>query len=245
MGRRFRRKALVSALLLLFSVYLLGYNSVGSSAISSECSKDPVIFVHGFGKRSWIFNTLKARLVANGWPEKHLFALNYSDRFGCNKQSARELSVFVDSVLAQTGAERVDIIAFSMGGLSTRYFIKHFGGDEKVRDIITIGSPHHGTGVALPFTAFPGIFPSVEQMIPESDFLSNLNAVDETPGNKTRWTSIWSKADLLIRPPESSILGGAWNIHIEGVGHASLLLDKKQVFPVVVQALTGGGRNDN
>ena len=141
MSNGFHRKALVFALLLFL---LLSSYSASLPATLSDYSKDPVVFVHGFGGRSWNFNILKARLAESGWPEEHLFAIDYSDRFGCNKQNAGELSVFVDSVLARTGAEKVDIIAHSMGGLSTRYFIAHLGGDKKVRDIITIGSPHHG-----------------------------------------------------------------------------------------------------
>lgn len=212
MGKGFYRKAFVPALLLFFSVYLLGC-SAGSSTIPPDYSKDPVVFVHGFGGRSWNFNTLKARLATNGWPEEHLFAIDYSDRFGCNKQSAEELSVFIDSVLARTGAEKVDIVAHSMWGLSTRYFIKHLGGDGKVRDIVTIGSPHHGVYTTFLFPhatlLFTAIFPVVEQMRPGSNFLNNLNTGDETPGDDIKWTSIWSKADLLVRPPETSILEGA------------------------------------
>ena len=75
--------------------------------------------------------------------------------------------------------------------------------------------------------------------------MNNLNAVDETQGDDIRWTSIWSRADRIVRPAKSSVLAGAWNVHVKHVGHASLLLDKEQVFPVIKQALTGSGRNDN
>jgi uncharacterized alpha/beta hydrolase family protein len=50
----------------------------------------------------------------------------------------------VDRVLYWTGAEKVNIIAHSMGGLVTRRYMQIFGTD-KVNQVLTAGSPHNGT----------------------------------------------------------------------------------------------------
>jgi triacylglycerol lipase len=44
--------------------------------------------------------------------------------------------------------ERVDLIAHSLGGLDARYALSHLGLDKRVRSLVTIGTPHHGSPIA-------------------------------------------------------------------------------------------------
>ena len=44
--------------------------------------------------------------------------------------------------------ERVDIIAHSLGGLDARYALAHLGLGKRVRSLVTIGTPHHGSPIA-------------------------------------------------------------------------------------------------
>jgi pimeloyl-ACP methyl ester carboxylesterase len=55
------------------------------------------------------------------------------------------LSKEVDAVLRATNKDKVIIVAHSMGGIVSRYYIKYDGGQTKVDKIITISSPHYGT----------------------------------------------------------------------------------------------------
>ncbi len=48
----------------------------------------------------------------------------------------------------KTKAEKVNIIAHSMGGLDSRYAISRLGMENKVASLTTIATPHHGTAVA-------------------------------------------------------------------------------------------------
>ncbi len=43
---------------------------------------------------------------------------------------------------------RIDLIAHSLGGLDARYALAHLGLARRVRALVTIGTPHHGTPLA-------------------------------------------------------------------------------------------------
>jgi triacylglycerol lipase len=44
--------------------------------------------------------------------------------------------------------ERIDLIAHSLGGLDARYALAHLGLASRVRSLVTIGTPHHGSPIA-------------------------------------------------------------------------------------------------
>jgi triacylglycerol lipase len=43
---------------------------------------------------------------------------------------------------------RIDLIAHSLGGLDARYALSHLGLATRVRSLVTVGTPHHGTPLA-------------------------------------------------------------------------------------------------
>ena len=47
-----------------------------------------------------------------------------------------------------TNSKIFHIIGHSMGGLIARQYIQFHGGDERVKSLITLGTPHHGTPLA-------------------------------------------------------------------------------------------------
>lgn len=55
---------------------------------------------------------------------------------------AKRLAQFIDKVLTATGAQKVDIVAHSMGGLVARAAIKNYGCANKVRKLLMIGTPN-------------------------------------------------------------------------------------------------------
>lgn len=61
---------------------------------------------------------------------------------------ARDLSDQINSALDSTGAERLHIIAHSMGGLDARFMIAKLGMANRVASLTTIGTPHLGTFLA-------------------------------------------------------------------------------------------------
>jgi len=55
---------------------------------------------------------------------------------------AEHLADFIDKVLAAAETDKVDIVAHSMGGVVTRAATTYYGCGDKVRKIITVGTPH-------------------------------------------------------------------------------------------------------
>jgi pimeloyl-ACP methyl ester carboxylesterase len=56
---------------------------------------------------------------------------------------AKRLAEFIDKVLAATGAQKVDVVTHSMGGVVTRATIKNYGCASKVRKLLMAGTPNH------------------------------------------------------------------------------------------------------
>jgi triacylglycerol esterase/lipase EstA (alpha/beta hydrolase family) len=57
---------------------------------------------------------------------------------------ADQVAAKIDAVLAATGAAQVTVVGHSMGGLVARAYLAKHGG-AKVRRVVTIGTPHHGS----------------------------------------------------------------------------------------------------
>ena len=58
------------------------------------------------------------------------------------------LQTKVDEIRQQTGWASVDIISHSMGGLSSRYYLRNLGGQSFVDAWVSLAGPNHGTDTA-------------------------------------------------------------------------------------------------
>ncbi|MFI7577296.1 esterase/lipase family protein [Micromonospora sp. NPDC049497] len=190
---------------------------VPAQAASYTPSSDPILFVHGWNSSASTWNTMISRFQANGWPASHLRAFSYNTSQS-NATTAEIVRQEVETLLANTGASKVDIVTHSMGGLSSRYYLKNIA-STKVDRWVSLGGPNHGTSSAN--TCFSTA--CVEMRI-GSTFLANLNATDETPGTPTYGTW-WSRCDGVINPTDSTVLSGAKNTRTACIGHMSLQTD--------------------
>ncbi|GAB4299877.1 MAG: hypothetical protein Kow0090_15330 [Myxococcota bacterium] len=234
--------------------------------------EDPVVFVHGYGTKlpEWEnhWNTMKNYFKEICYPDEYLFAIRYADNTGSSIVHAFvELPPFIDNVLARTGAERVDIVAHSMGGLSTRLYIKEFGGDKKIRDYVSLAGAHHGTTVACADLLNEGAKEMCPPYADESkshnkvQFILNgdpeMDDVDETPfgieeGGMISYLSIYSDFDEIVIPQHSSCLnqkregdcGDSVNVKVTEaiVGHAGIFLSR-EVFNMYISHLRARNRN--
>ncbi|SUB54835.1 esterase/lipase family protein [Nocardia brasiliensis] len=133
---------------------------------------------------------------------------------GYIQDSAKQLAVFVDRVLAATGTDEVDIVAHSQGGSMANWYTKFEGGAEKTKNLITYGATHHGTSLdgigalgrainnlGIDILGFIEIFvghAGIQQTI-GSDFVNQLNANGDTvPG--VDYTIVGTRYDEVTNP---------------------------------------------
>ena len=186
---------------------------------SSASHHNPILFVHGYTSNASAWYTMKSRFLADGWESNYLYAYTFSSTKS-NASIAQDVANRVNEIKAATGAAKVDIIAHSMGSLSSRYYLKNLRGTANVDDWVSLGGPNHGTTWA--YGCF--FFSPCNQMLPGSSFLNQLNSVDETPGAVTYGTW-WSPCDELINPDTNTILSGATNTQTSCMSHSSLRTD--------------------
>ncbi len=192
-----RRFVLAAVFALALSLALLTPTGHQSSA----SHVDPILFVHGYTSNASAWDTMKARFQADGWESNRLYAYTFSSTQS-NATVAQAVAQRVNEIKAATGAARVDIITHSMGGLSSRYYLKNLGGTANVDDWVSLGGPNHGTTWA--YGCF--FFSPCNQMIPDVNYGT--------------W---WSPCDELINPDTSTILSGATNTQTACISHSSHL----------------------
>ncbi|MDD3803903.1 MAG: T9SS type A sorting domain-containing protein [bacterium] len=59
-----------------------------------------------------------------------------------NNRYGEQLNIFIDKVLAATGAEKVNLVCHSMGGIVARSTCIGYNKADKVNKVITLGTPH-------------------------------------------------------------------------------------------------------
>lgn len=109
----------------------------------------PVVLMHGFGmagsfRRSGHMHELAMHLRARG-------VLAYAPNVPPYNPVPVRASIWQERlayVLQETGAEKVNLIAHSMGGLDARYMISVNGWHDRVASLTTIAAPHHGSSIA-------------------------------------------------------------------------------------------------
>ena len=181
----------------------------------------PVLLVHGFESSPATFRTMAARLVRNG-RTVYAIALPGQD----NVVNAGAIRAFV----AAHHIRQVDIVAHSMGGLSSRWFVRFLRGSVDVVHYVSLGTPQHGLWLACLAPPDDG-----GQMCPISSFLGRLDAGVDTPG-PTRYTSIFSTGDGIVPTSSARLDGGACLVQDGGVTHFALLTDAR-VYRQVIGAL--------
>jgi triacylglycerol esterase/lipase EstA (alpha/beta hydrolase family) len=194
----------------------------------------PVILVHGFFCNAAYWWGLRRALQAAGIESIYTLSLepvyNDIDVFG------RQLAERIQQVLSETGAAQVLLIGHSMGGLVSRAAVLRHGQAEHVAGIVTLGTPHFGTALAMPWSGL-----NVRQMADHSDWLTELSRQDDSAA-PVPVTSIFSYHDNIVAPQENAILPRAENHAVGGVGHMSLAFDRG-IQQRVIRALRGYRRS--
>ncbi|MDQ1617166.1 MAG: triacylglycerol lipase [Actinomycetota bacterium] len=192
-----------------------------------EAAGTPILLVHGMVDNRSIFTLLRRGLRRRGFGR--VLALNYSPLTGDIRAAADELAARVELVCAETGFERIHVIGHSMGGMIARYYVQCRGGDARVHTLVTLGTPHGGTGAARLVPHRLG-----RQLRPDSDLVREL--AEPAPGCRTRFLAIWSDLDQMIVPKAAARIEHgdlrARNVLVRRAGHMSLPITPRAVHEI-------------
>lgn len=165
---------------------------------------DPILLVHGYRGDPSTWGTMIANFKLAGRTAE---AIDLASEDNVVNAKA------IEAHIVAKGWKRVDIVAQSMGGLSSRQYLK-FLKPSVVDTYTSLGTPQYGIYAACLLPSWYG-----GQMCPSSSFLRNLNSGDDTPGS-VYWTTIYSRTDGVVPTSASRLDGGACHVFEDpGVGH--------------------------
>jgi triacylglycerol esterase/lipase EstA (alpha/beta hydrolase family) len=189
----------------------------------------PVVLTEGtFASMYNSFGAIAPDLVNNGYC---VYAFNYGqtidpsmfNAMGKIPKSAGQLSRFVNQVLSETGASKVDIVGWSQGGMMPRYYINDLGGASKVNMLVGFAPSNYGTtvdGFTTLITDFGLLGVSTAllstkceacvQQFQGSSFLKHLN---QTPTvSNVKYVVIETEDDEVVTPYANAFLPAASNV---------------------------------
>lgn len=173
-----------------------------------------VVLVHGFVCNRGLWTPWLTRLRQAGVP---FVAVNLEPVFGSIDDYPPLIEAAVARVEAATG-ERPVLVAHSMGGLAARAWMDRCAADDRVRRVITVGSPHHGTWLAK----LSQLGQNTREMRPGSAWLQAL-AAREPASRRERFLCLYGHGDNIVFPASNALLAGAGQLHVEGTAHIDMI----------------------
>lgn len=213
----------------------------------TDCSR-PVLLLYGFMSTRRSFEILEHRLRRDGFCAWSINLGGWRQAFNTDAidRLAEKVAAKVERLYTrypQMGP--LSVVGHSKGGLIGAYYVKRLGGDRRVKNLVTLGSPHNGSASAyFGIAAYGAISRSIWQLTPMSPFIRRLK-MGAFP-REVRFTSIFSKADKVNAFP-SCILEGAGvtpnlhNIEVADVAHREFLTSRTVYQLVRRELFTGYG----
>jgi|AMFO01.1.fsa_nt_gi Predicted acetyltransferases and hydrolases with the alpha/beta hydrolase fold len=183
----------------------------------------PVILVPGYAMNRGYMSPLALFLRRQGW--RWVWPINNRPASAPIPVYARKLAEAVEELCQRTGAEQVDLVAHSMGGVIAGWYVNRMDGARRVRRMVTVATPWRGTMMHV-----WGLLRQARDMAPESDVIAGI----QQPAVPV--TAIWSRSDQIVIPPEHSVCDGVEAIELAHAGHMEMLLSAR-VWRLVADAL--------
>jgi len=183
----------------------------------------PVLLLHGLFVNQSCWFWFKRQLRQQGC--KNIATINLTGWH--NEETLTELlAKRVDELRHQLGVNKVHLVGHSMGGMIARNYIQLRGGEDKVDQLICLGSPHHGSKLAT-----FAIAPLGKLLIPNSDFLQRLN--NAPIPDKIQLTNIYTNKDNMVLPNSNNHLPWGTAVELDRIGHTSLIYRKESIAATI------------
>jgi alpha/beta hydrolase fold len=182
-----------------------------------------VVFVHGFVCNRGLWNSWLRHLDGQA---RVFCAVNLEPVFGSIEDYVPLIDAAVHRVRQATGVPPL-VVCHSMGGLAVRAWLRERQADARVAQVVTLGTPHHGTWLArLSFVA------NGSQMRQDSHWLAQLRR-DEPAGRAALFTCYYSACDNIVFPASAAVLPGARHIPVPGVAHVAMVFEPTVIEQVL------------
>lgn len=235
-----------------YARYIKGYfefdrttNKIVRRTDFTNCPR-PVLMLYGFLATRQSFEILEHRLRRDQFCVWSMNLGGWQDAFNTDAidvlaEKVRDKIERLYQRFPQMGP--LSIIGHSKGGLIGSYYVKRLGGDRRVKNLITLGTPHNGSPSAyFGIAAYGLISRSIWQLTPMSPFIRRLKS-GAFP-REVGLTSIFSKADKVNAFPscileDAGVVPNLRNIEVAEVNHRELLTSRT-VYQVVRRELFTG-----
>ena len=228
--------------------------AVGIAGVNDpQCRSDdpPVVLLHGtFSTVASSFSAMTPALQSSG---RCVYALGYgSNGTAPVRTSATQVAAFIRTVLDVTGADQVDVIGYSQGGLVLRTALRDDELAASVSTAVLIAPSFHGTDSPLLDSLPAGLCPACEDQRAGSALLTELASGGDL-GGAVRYVVVSTNQDTVVTPVSSQVPVGPPDrvtalvvqdrCPADTVDHVHLPADPT-VIAWTVAALDTGGRPD-
>ena len=184
-------------------------------------AKPGVVFIHGFLCNRAFWSPWLAQLQTQN---RAFASVSLEPVFGSIDDYAAIVEAAVAKVTQATG-QAPTLICHSMGGLAARAWLRsNAANDDRIKRVITIGTPHFGTALSTEKALLP--LTNTLQMQRMGAWTQQL-AKDEPPARYGKFTCWYSNCDNIVVPTSTATLPGADNRLVTAQGHISMAFDER------------------
>lgn len=270
MRRPFRSTAVLVTALLIGSGLTGAVAQAASSSgfndwecVPSAAHPEPVVLLHGLGGSGDGHMGYLGRHLATAGYCAYTFTYGADPRFAyiggvrSISESSQEIAAFIDKVRSESGADKVSIVGHSEGGFMSLYVPKVLDYANRVKRVIALAPPTHGTTFADIVTvgdllagreAWTALSKQIgcvacTEIVVDGPAVNELEA-GPIAQSGVKYTIIASKFDALVTPTSTSFVNerGVSNSYVQEscpadtVGHIGMAFDTG-IFHMITNAL--------
>ncbi len=135
--------------ILLVGLIFVANSSAISGQLEGKSSQPlpPVLLIHGYFSNASVWDEWK-KLLRNDSINASAVTFTLDDVCGSAEEHALELDRQIKKITSETGAEKINIVAHSKGGLDARVYLGSDLSNDDIANLIMIGTPNAGSPLA-------------------------------------------------------------------------------------------------